>query len=325
MILTVTLNSALDRIFFIEEWTPGLPIRIDQMVTAVGGKGLDAAVSLRCQGIPAAGLTFVAGAVGQELVALLDGYGMKTIPIWVEGETRVAHVVAERTYKRHTHLIAGQMGIRPAHLDALFERLASELRQSSWMVGGGSLPKNVDTSSIARTVELANAAGVPSLIDTSALPIEPIMRARPTILKINEVEFAAAFALQIPTPDTLLQEGQRVMESCGLENLVVTCGEKGLYALTAEGVFHAQAPPQIAVNAAGAGDAIAGTLPYRLAQGDSWAEALRYATAVSAATVLTEATAECRMADVERILPSVKVMQLRERDQRWQLTGTGGH
>ncbi len=169
------------------------------------------------------------------------------------------------------------------------------------------MPKNVGSGSIARTVELANAAGVPSLIDTSALPIEPIMRARPTVLKINEVEFAAAFAVQIPSPEALLQEGRRVMGRYGLENLVVTCGEQGLYALTAEGVFHAQAAPQIAVNAAGAGDAIAGTLPYRLAQGDSWAEALRYATAVSAATVLTEATAECRMADVERILASVTV------------------
>ncbi len=129
MILTVTLNSALDRIFFIEEWTPGLPIRIDQMVTAVGGKGLDAAVSLRCQGIPAAGVTFVAGAVGRELVELLESYGVKTIPIWVDGETRVAHVVAERAHKRHTHLIAGQMEIKPAHFDALFARLASELRQ----------------------------------------------------------------------------------------------------------------------------------------------------------------------------------------------------
>ena len=307
MILTVTLNSALDRIFFIEEWTPGLPIRIDRIVTAVGGKGLDAAVSLRCQGIPAAGVTFVAGAVGRELVELLESYGVKTIPIWVDGETRVAHVVAERAHKRHTHLIAGQMEIKPAHLDALFARLASELRQCSWMVGGGSLPKNVGSGSIARTVELANAAGVPSLIDTSALPIEPIMRARPTVLKINEVEFAAAFAVQIPSPEALLQEGRRVMGRYGLENLVVTCGEQGLYALTAEGVFHAQAAPQIAVNAAGAGDAIAGTLPYRLAQGDSWAEALRYATAVSAATVLTEATAECRMADVERILASVTV------------------
>ena len=310
MILTVTINSALDRIFFIEEWTPGLPIRIEGMVTGVGGKGLDAAVSLSCQGIAAAGLTFVAGAVGRELVELLHNYGVKVIPIWVNGETRVAHVIAEQVHRRHTHLIAGQMSITPEHLELFFTRLAQELPSVSWMVGGGSLPKNVDSSSIARTVELANAAGVPSLIDTSAVPIEPIMRARPSILKINEVEFATAFDVQIPSPEALLWEGRRVMNEYDLDNLVVSCGEKGLYALTVEGVFHAQAPRQIAVNGAGAGDAIAGTLPYRLSQGDSWVEALRYATAVAAATVLTEATAECRVADVERILPRVIVTRL---------------
>jgi fructose-1-phosphate kinase PfkB-like protein len=75
---------------------------------------------------------------------------------------------------------------------------------------------------------------------------------------------------------------------------------------TVEGGFHAQAPQQIAVNGALVGDAIAGTLPYRLWRADGWAEALRQATAVSAATVLREATTECRTANVARILPEVK-------------------
>ena len=310
MILTITPNAALDRIFFIDEWTPGLPMRIDKMVTAVGGKALDASVSLACQGVHSTAVTFVAGRIGRELLELLSGYDVRVYPVWVEGETRVAHVVAEKVAQHHTHLIAGNMIINDSHVQTLFKLLLPLLKQASWLVSGGSLPAGMDTRFFAQVLEMANQAGVSSLIDTSAVPIKPILDVRPTILKINQVEFENAFALPVPTIDALLSAGQRVMAAHKLPNLIITCGAQGLYALTASGIYHAQAPLQVVVNAAGAGDAIAGTLPYRLAQGDSWMEALRQATAVSAATVLTEKTAECRPEDVTRILPLVEVTRL---------------
>lgn len=310
MILTVTPNSALDRVFFIEEWTPGLPIRIDEMVTAAGGKGLDASVSLSCQGIPSVALTFLAGEIGRELEGVLTAYGIETAPIWVDGETRVAHVVAEQKHRRHTHLISGNLLITAAHMDAFLGELARRLESASWMVCGGSLPKGVGTSVYTKFVTLARAARVPSLIDTSALPIEPVLQARPTILKMNRQEFEAAFGVRIATAEALLREGRKIREASRLENLVITCGQEGLYALTGEGAYLAQAPAQIAVNAAGAGDAVSGALAHMLGADARWPEALRRAAAVSAASVLTKATAECRMADVDRLLPQVTVQKV---------------
>lgn len=310
MILTVTPNSSLDRILFIEEWAPGMTTRIDYVVTAAGGKGLDASVSLGCQGIASVALTFVAGGVGRELVSMMLAYGVEAIPIWVDGETRVSYVVAERIQRRHTHITAGNLVVSPAHIKAFLTQLTICLKTSAWMVCGGSLPKDLDNQFYARLIELARAANVPSLVDTSHLPIEPILQARPTILKMNQQEFENAFDVQVTDSEQLLHSGAQAVSAHDLQNLIITCGAEGILAITTEGAFHAQAPKQVPVNAAGAGDSVSGTLPHYLSQGAEWAEALRQAAAVSAASVLTEATAECRLEDVARILQEVTVTRL---------------
>lgn len=310
MILTVTPNSSLDRILFIDEWAPGLTTRIDHVVTAAGGKGLDASVSLSCQGISSIALTFVAGAVGQELLDTMLGYGVEAIPIWVRGETRVSYVVAERKQQLHTHITAGNLAISQGHIEAFVTQLGISLKTSSWMVCGGSLPNELDNHFYARLIRLARAADVPCLIDTSHLPIEPILQARPTILKMNRREFENAFGAKTAGSEQLLREGAEVSAAHHLHNLVITCGADGIVALTAEGVFHAQAPKQIPMNAAGAGDSVSGTLSHYLSQESGWPEALRQAAAVSAASVLTKATAECRMDDVTRILPQTSLTRL---------------
>jgi fructose-1-phosphate kinase PfkB-like protein len=48
-------------------------------------------------------------------------------------------------------------------------------------------------------------------------------------------------------------------------------------------------------------------LAWRFSEGDRWQEALKWAGAVSAAVVLTQGTAECRMEDVKDLLKQVKV------------------
>ncbi|MFN2134311.1 MAG: 1-phosphofructokinase family hexose kinase [Candidatus Promineifilaceae bacterium] len=310
MILTVTPNSALDRVFIIETWTPGRPLRIDHAVTAAGGKGIDVAVSLSCQGIPSRALCFLAGETGRRLEQLLVDYGIELLPVWVGGETRTAHVIVERQQERHTHLIAGSMRIEPDDLDTFLDILRRKLSEASWMVCGGSLPPALDSRFFAQIVELAHEKRVPSLVDTSSLPLEPVLAAAPAVVKLNREELNVAFGSPLSDQEEIIGAGLDLIDRFSLKSLVITCGENGLYAFTGNAVYFAQAPAQKVVNAAGAGDAASGALVHNLALGRSWPEAVRRAAAVSAATVLTEATAECRMADISRILPQTTVSRI---------------
>lgn len=310
MILTLTLNAALDRLIFVDEFQPGTRMIPYKMVDAVGGKGFDASVALSLLGVDTLALGFVGGEIGQQLVKLLDGYGVAHDLIWLDGETRLSHVIAETKTNQHSHIIAGSLPIPAGDFEEFLRRYRQQAAAAGWIVAAGSLPPGVPENCYQTIVEIAHEVGAPILLDVTGPPALSVLSARPTILKMNETEFSATFAVQAETIDQLQTQAKIIREREKLSALVITCGKDGILAVTGDGAFLAAAPLQQAVNAAGAGDSASGALAWRRAMGDDWPEALRWTAAISAAAVLTEATGEVRIADVERLLPETRAWML---------------
>jgi 1-phosphofructokinase family hexose kinase len=308
MYLTVTPNSALDRVIFIDEFAPETVMRAARQVASVGGKGFDASVVLRALDLDTLALGFVAGMVGEQLVRLLDGYGIQHDLVWTGGETRIAHVISEGRFNRHSHIMTGALTITPTDITTFFVKLNHHLPHSEWVLCGGSLPDDAPAALYRRVVEAANEAGVPSLVDSSGEPLLEAAEAAPTILKMNRAEFRTTFGMQADSVEQIMARAQELRAARRLKNVVITCGGDGIVAATEGGErWLAQPPHQAAVNAAGAGDAVSAALVWRLSLGESWLEAMRWAAATSAAVVLTPGTADCHMSDIERILPEVTV------------------
>ncbi len=308
MILTTTLNSALDRILFIDEFCPGATMRPHKMVESVGGKGFDVCVALQTLGLRGLALGFVAGTTGQQLVNLLDGYGINHDLTWVDGETRIAHVIAETRHHRASHIIAPTLIINEGHYQALVDKFQRHLPAAAWVVSGGTAPVGVPVTVYHQFTHLAHQAGKPILIDSAGPPVLEALPARPDILKMNQDEFAQTFGSTAATLDNLKLQAQNVREQAGLPALVITCGAAGILACTPQKTLLARSPAQVVVNPAGAGDAASAGLVWRLTQGDTWPQALRWAAAVGAAVVITPGTADCYMADIERILAQTEVI-----------------
>ena len=310
MILTVTAHAALDRVLFIPEFMPGGTMRTERAVDAVGGKGFDASVALQGLGADNVALGFVAGPTGQQLVKLLDEYGVHHDLIWVEGDTRLAHVVVETHHHRECHITTTGYAVTPADVERFVKSYCAWLPSVGWATICGSLPPGAPKDLYARLVDLAHGAGVFVLIDCEGELARSAAAAHPTILKLNRAELAATFGVVAPSLAELVAGVQGLRVEHDLPNVMVTAGSDGILAVTAAGVFLASPPAQRAVNAAGAGDAVSGTIAWRLAVGDGWPEALRWAAAAGAAATLTERTAECRSEDVQRIYAKVAVQAL---------------
>jgi 1-phosphofructokinase family hexose kinase len=310
MILTVTPNPALDRVIFIDEFQPGTSMRAAKMGDSVGGKGLGASVALRTFELDTLALGFVAGPSGQLLVNLLDGYGIRHHLIWLEGDTRIAHVLVETQHHRHSHVIAGELTVPPQAATDLLQRYQAYLPHAAWVIAAGSLAPGLPPTYYHTLTKMAHAAHVPILIDGRGPPIVAALPAQPTILKMNRAEFAQTFGGSPQTLANLQEQGEMVRKQEKLTALVLTCGEEGILALSPIGSYRAISPIQPAVNAAGAGDTASAMLAWRFSLGDSWPEALRWTAAASAASVLTEGTGESRRSDVERILAETRVESL---------------
>ncbi|MBW7886001.1 MAG: hexose kinase [Caldilineaceae bacterium] len=307
MFLTVTANAALDRVIFIEEFRPGSMMRAPRVVDCVGGKGFDTSVALRGLQQPTVAVGFVAGYYGQRLAEILEGYGIETDLVWVDGNTRLANVLVETRYARHSHVMVGALPVTAAAIEDLLAHVYRHLAAATWVAVAGSLPPGVPATLYHTVTEMARAAGKPMLVDATGPPLRAALEARPDIVKMNLDEFIETFAVEGKELPELIAAARGVYARRKLATLVLTCGRDGVVAVTPEGIFHAQAPAQQAINAAGAGDAASAAILWRRSQGDQWRETMRWAAAVSAASVLTACTAEVHMADVERLLPAVTV------------------
>jgi fructose-1-phosphate kinase PfkB-like protein len=172
------------------------------------------------------------------------------------------------------------------------------------------LPAGAPPDFYARLARIARQAGVPFLVDCFGEPARKTLDCPPTILKMNRAELNTTFGLTAHTITEVHHAAAEIHRAHHLENLVITVGKEGLLAVTAEGAFLACAPSQEEVNAAGSGDAASAALAWQRSLGSPWPLALQWAAAAGAAVVLTEGTAECDRADVERIFPQVQVFEL---------------
>jgi 1-phosphofructokinase family hexose kinase len=308
MFLTVTANSALDRVIFIDEFIPGKTMRPLKLIESVGGKGFDTSVVYRALDQETLALGFVAGETGKALVKLLDKYRIEHDLIWVNGETRIADVIVETRHNRHSHLITDSYTVNPEALDKLLMRFETVVSKASWVVASGSIPEGIPTNFYGVLTKIARKFDIPILIDCPGELALQTFPFHPTIVKMNESEYSETFHTEITSLDDLKQKALSSCHSYDIKNLVITCGEKGILAITTEGCYLAASPKQKEINAAGAGDAASATLTWRLSLGDTWRQALQWAAASSAATVLTEGTADCNFVDAQRIYPLVSVM-----------------
>jgi 1-phosphofructokinase family hexose kinase len=303
MILTITLNSGVDKVLLVDEFLPGLPVEARKVVTSVGGKGLDVSVTLRHLGVETRGLAFVAGETGHVLEGLIKEYGILPALVWVGGETRTCYVIAESKQARVSHIKHGALQISSAHVDQFMKAYQMHLPKADWVICSGSIPPALPESFYRGLVNSAMQAGVKVLVDSSQKALLSTLPSHPTILKMNLDEFNRTFHEKADTFEALIPKARQAAAQHSIANLVITCGSEGMLGITQEGCFHARAPKQPVVNAAGAGDGASAALAWRLALGEPWKEALKWAAAVSAAVVLTEGTADCRIEDVHALYP----------------------
>ena len=310
MFLTITPNASLDRLLFIRQFEPATTMRTHKEIDVVGGKGFDISVALRCLGQETTAVGFLAGKIGATLIDLVSAYGIQTDLVSVEGETRISHVVIEEDLHRHSHIVTQGHKVTPEKYQSLLDIFSSRLPQAAWAASAGSLPEGIPQDFFQVIARLAREKNVPVLVDTAGQPAHLAILARPDILKMNHQEFQATFGENPTSIEQLARSAVEIARANGMNSFVITCGREGILAITPPGNFLAQAPALQAVNAAGAGDAVSAALMWRLSQGDDWSEALRWAAAAGAATVLTEATAESDWQTVQKLVSQVTVKKL---------------
>ncbi|MFF3330329.1 1-phosphofructokinase family hexose kinase [Streptomyces sp. NPDC002888] len=302
MILTVTLNTALDITYRVPVLRPHGSHRVSAVVERPGGKGLNVARVLAALGHEVTVTGFVGGATGrvvQEQLAGVPGVGDALMP--VAGATRRTIAVVDERTGDTTQLNEPGPAVMPAEWSAFQEAYEDLVPAASAVALCGSLPPGVPVGAYAGLVRTARTANVPVLLDTGGEPLRRGVAARPDIVKPNADELAELTGSHEPLRAT--QDARRR----GARAVVASLGPEGLLAAAPEGRWRAVPPARVHGNPTGAGDSVVAGLLSGLVEHLPWPDRLARATALSVATVLSPVAGEFDRAVYEELLGRVAV------------------
>ncbi|MBZ3907966.1 1-phosphofructokinase [Streptomyces griseiscabiei] len=301
MILTVTLNTALDITYRVRELRPHATHRVTEVIERPGGKGLNVARVLAALGHEVTVTGFTGGATGRAVQdRLTHTPGVVDALMPVRGTTRRTVAVADASGDT-TQLNEPGPLITPAEWSAFQEAYAELLRSASVVALCGSLPPGVPVGAYATLIRTARTLSVPVLLDTSGEPLRRGVAARPDLVKPNADELAELTGSHEPSRAT--QDARRR----GARAVVASLGPDGLLAHTPEGQWRATPPRRFHGNPTGAGDSAVAGLLSSLADHLPWPARLARAVALSAATVLTPVAGEFDRQAYEELVGQVRV------------------
>ncbi|MFF0063715.1 1-phosphofructokinase family hexose kinase [Streptomyces sp. NPDC005279] len=302
MILTVTLNTALDITYRVGSLTRHASHPVSEVRERPGGKGLNVARVLAALGHETVVTGFAGGPTGAVLRELLAPLAPHDALVPTAGTTRRTIAVVDDAGDT-TQLNEPGPAVTAEEWAMFLSSYASHLRDAEAVALCGSLPPGVHVGAYAELIRRARGAGVPVLLDTSGEPLRRGIAARPDLVKPNADELAKLTGSREPLRAT------RDARRRGAHTVVASLGADGVLAATPDGVWQAIPPAPLKGNPTGAGDSAVAGLLSGLVEQLAWPDRLSRAVALSAATVLAPAAGEFDAGAYEDLLPRIAVTE----------------
>ena len=309
MILTVTLNAAIDKRYVVEEVRTGEVNRVKECVYTPGGKGLNVSKPAAIYGAEVTATGFVGGHAGHYIEDALEPFGIKSAFYHMEAESRSCINIWDEKNQLQTEFLEPGFTVTEADFERFLEHFQGLAADADVVTISGSVPKGLDGTAYQRMVKLVREAGKPVILDTSGKLLEQGIKAVPTMIKPNLDEIRMLTGKDCTDPEEII-EAAKVLHGRGIRIVTVSLGGDGAVVVSDEGAYRARVPRIHAVNTVGCGDSMTAGFALGLSEGLSIKETLRKASAVSAAAAMREETGFFVKEDMERLLPQIEIVEL---------------
>lgn len=289
MIVTVSMNPAIDKTVEIDALTPGGLNRIQKVEYDAGGKGINVSKTICELGGESIATGFLGGNAGKTIANVLEERGIKGDFIWVDGETRTNTKVFEES-GAVTELNEPGPAISEARIEELLKKLEGYATKETLIILAGSIPGGVDKHIYAKITERVHKKGATVLLDADGELFRNSLEAHPDIIKPNRVELEeyAGFDYRA-SEEELIGLADKLMEK-GIGTVAISMGKSG--AMFVRDGYKVKCPA-LSVKAhstVGAGDAMVAALAYAWDKKLDNDETIRLCMATSAGAVTTIGT-----------------------------------
>ena len=188
MIITVTLNTAIDKTLAVPNFRLGRRHRTVEQTSMPGGKGVNVARVLKTLGQPVIATGLAGGATGTRIVEQLTQLSVLSDFVRIREESRTNTAVIDPTTGEQTEINERGPRVSEQEVELFVDKLLYLAKGASVCVFAGSLPRDVDVDVYARLIRELKRLGVHCVVDTDGDPLRRAVRAEPDAISPNVLE-----------------------------------------------------------------------------------------------------------------------------------------
>ena len=312
MIITVTLNAAIDKTLAVPNFRLGRRHRATEQTATAGGKGVNVARALKALGQPVIATGVAGGPTGTRIIEGLTEEAILNDFVRIREESRTSTAVVDPTSGEQTEINERGPAVSEQELELFADKLLYLAKGAGVCVFAGSLPRGVDSGFYARLIEELRRLGVTTVLDSEGEPLRLATRAGPSVVSPNELEAEELVGHEFADDDDKAVGVRQIVE-LGAREALMTLAD-GCLAMLGDGgdgsgrrLCRARRDPLEPVSAVGSGDAfLAGYVAARYA-GRPAEECLRFGVACGAESTQHFGAGVVQPREVERLAGEVQV------------------
>jgi len=312
MILTVTLNAAIDKSLSVPSFRLGRRHRTVEQRSTAGGKGVNVARLLASLGQPVIATGFVGGATGTRIVEQLTTESILNGFVHIAEESRTNISVLDPTTGEQTEINERGPEVNAAEVELFIEKLIYLARGAAICVLAGSLPRGVDPSFYATLIAELKRLNVVTIVDSEGEAMKLAVRAGPTVISPNMAEAEELVGHEFNDREEQVA-ALTELRALGSKEAIITLPDGCVASVVTDGQVaehRVWIEPREAVASVGAGDAfLAGYVAARY-NGSSPEECLRYAVACGAESTQRLGAGLIDPKGVDQLLPEVELERI---------------
>lgn len=282
MIVTLTINPAIDRTISVDRLAFEDRAYIKSSGETAGGRGINASEVIHAFGGATVAVLTSGGDSGTRLEGLLTAQGISIAVASVANETRTNLTITDR-HGLTVNLNEAGPALTKAEVARVEKTLRETIPGARWLMLCGSLPPGVPSSFYAKAIAIARQKKVKTLLHASGDALLEGIEARPTVVTPNQTEAERLLGRTILTRTQYLEAAAQICKM-GPETVVLSLGSRGAIGSFADGLYEALPPRVDAVCPIGAGDALTAAYTWSMTRKHNSPDALRWGVAAGTAS-----------------------------------------
>jgi 6-phosphofructokinase 2 len=299
MIVTITMNPALDKSTTVDKLAPEKKMRCAQMITEAGGGGINVSKAIKKLEGESIAIFPSGGMNGKKIEEYLSAQGINFRTIPIKSETRENIVVGETETNAQFRFVLPGATLKEEDAKACIQLL--EEIKPSYIVASGSLPPGLTGQFFSDLAKLSKKMNARYIIDTSGEPLQMAAKEGVYLLKPNLGELSALVGKEQLELNEVDDAAIDIIRKGSCEVIVVSLGPSGAILATKDFCEHIPSPTVKKQSTVGAGDSMVAGMVYMLSQGKSLREVARFGVACGTAATMNPGTQLFKKEDVYRL------------------------